>query len=182
MKNDGQPIRDYVRWNFQCTKDPRWLNNIFLLSAEIWAEQLKNHPVYMEGSVGWAAVELAIRRKAREGKMIAYGGWVGVDGWVGSVTGSGWGLNALCSPAASDPQLPSSPPTRQWSWYDFPLIGAAHILHHPSHTIGVLDKVVYWWATHTFETFHWWKCAILSENCVTKVFRLFSYEKITANW
>ena len=43
----------------------------------------------MEGSVGWAAVELAIRRKAREGKMIAYGGWVGVDGWVGSVTGSG---------------------------------------------------------------------------------------------
>ena len=42
MKNDGQPIRDSVPW---CTKDPRWLNNVFLFSTEIWAEQLKKHLV-----------------------------------------------------------------------------------------------------------------------------------------
>ena len=42
MKNDGQPIRDSVPWNSQCTKDPRWLKNFFLFSTEIWAEQLKN--------------------------------------------------------------------------------------------------------------------------------------------
>ena len=46
MKNDGQPIRDSVPWNSRCTKDPCWLNNVFLFSTEIWAEQLKkNHPV-----------------------------------------------------------------------------------------------------------------------------------------
>ena len=44
MKNDGQPIRDSVPWNFWCTKDPRWLNNIFLFSTENWAEQLKKPP------------------------------------------------------------------------------------------------------------------------------------------
>ena len=26
-------------------KDPRWLNNVFLFSTEIWAEQLKKQPV-----------------------------------------------------------------------------------------------------------------------------------------
>ena len=45
MKNDGQPIEDSVPWNSQFTKDLRWLNNVFLFSTEIWAEQLKNHPV-----------------------------------------------------------------------------------------------------------------------------------------
>ena len=44
MKNDGQPIRDSVPWNSRCTKDPRWLNNVFLFSTEIWAEQLKKAP------------------------------------------------------------------------------------------------------------------------------------------
>ena len=46
MKNDGRPIRDSVPWNSRCTKDPHWLNNIFLFSIEIWAEQLKKHPVH----------------------------------------------------------------------------------------------------------------------------------------
>ena len=45
MKNNGQPIRESVPWNSRCTKDPCWLNNIFLFSTEIWAEQLKKHPV-----------------------------------------------------------------------------------------------------------------------------------------
>ena len=44
MKNVGQPIRDSAPWISQCTKGPRWLNNIFLLSTEIWAEQLKKAP------------------------------------------------------------------------------------------------------------------------------------------
>ena len=44
MKNDGQPIRDSVPWNSRCTKDPRWLNNVFLFSTEIWVEQLKKAP------------------------------------------------------------------------------------------------------------------------------------------
>ena len=42
MKNDGQPIRDSVPWNSRCTKDPCWLNNVFLFSTEIWTKQLKN--------------------------------------------------------------------------------------------------------------------------------------------
>ena len=41
MKNNGQPIRVSVPWNSRCTKGPRWLNNVFLFSTEIWAEQLK---------------------------------------------------------------------------------------------------------------------------------------------
>ena len=45
MKNNRQPIRDSVPWNSQCTKDPRWLNNVFLFSTESWVEQLKKHPV-----------------------------------------------------------------------------------------------------------------------------------------
>ena len=45
MKNDGQPIRYSVPRNSRCTKDPRWLNNVFLFSTEIWADQLKKHPV-----------------------------------------------------------------------------------------------------------------------------------------
>ena len=45
MKIDRQPIRDPVPWNSRCTKDPRWLNNVFLFSTEIWTEQLKKHPV-----------------------------------------------------------------------------------------------------------------------------------------
>ena len=44
MKNDGQPIRVSVPWNSRCTKGPRWLNNVFLFSTEIWAEQLKKPP------------------------------------------------------------------------------------------------------------------------------------------
>ena len=44
MKNDEQPIRDYVPGNSQFTKDPCWLNNTFLFSTEIWAEQLKKPP------------------------------------------------------------------------------------------------------------------------------------------
>ena len=44
MKNDQPPIRDSVPWNSR-TKDPRWWNNVFLFSSEIWAEQLKKHPV-----------------------------------------------------------------------------------------------------------------------------------------
>ena len=44
MKNDGRPIRDSVPWNFRCTKDPRWSNNVFLFSTEIWADQLKKPP------------------------------------------------------------------------------------------------------------------------------------------
>ena len=39
MKNDGQPISDSVPWNSRCTKDPHWLDNVFLFSSEIWAEQ-----------------------------------------------------------------------------------------------------------------------------------------------
>ena len=46
MKNDGQPIRVSVPWNSRCTNDPRWLNNVFLFSTEIWAGQLKKHPIY----------------------------------------------------------------------------------------------------------------------------------------
>ena len=46
MKNNGQPMRDSVPWNFQCTKDPRWLNNVFLFSTEIWADQLKKNTLY----------------------------------------------------------------------------------------------------------------------------------------
>ena len=51
MKNDGQPIRDSVPWNSRCTKDPHWLNNIFLFSTEIWAEQLKKPPCILYISV-----------------------------------------------------------------------------------------------------------------------------------
>ena len=40
--DDGESIRDSVPWNSRCTKDPRCLNNVFLFSTEIWAEQLKN--------------------------------------------------------------------------------------------------------------------------------------------
>ena len=47
MKNNGQPIRDSVPWNFWCTKDPHWLNKIFLFGTEIWADQLKNNPVWL---------------------------------------------------------------------------------------------------------------------------------------
>ena len=46
MKNNGQPIRDSVPWNSRCTKDPRWLNNVFIFSTEIWAEQLKKSTLY----------------------------------------------------------------------------------------------------------------------------------------
>ena len=52
MKNDGQPIRDSVPLNSQCTKDPRKFNNVFLFSTEIWAKQLKKHPVYILASGG----------------------------------------------------------------------------------------------------------------------------------
>ena len=44
MKNVGQPIRDSLPWYSWFTKDPRWLNNVFLFSTEIWAEQLKKAP------------------------------------------------------------------------------------------------------------------------------------------
>ena len=47
MKNGRQPIRGSVPWNSRCTKDSRWLENVFLFSTEIWAEQLKNYPVYL---------------------------------------------------------------------------------------------------------------------------------------
>ena len=50
MKNDGQPIRDFVPWNSQSTKDPHWLENVFLFSTEIWAEQLKKTPYI--GTIG----------------------------------------------------------------------------------------------------------------------------------
>ena len=33
MKNDGQTIRDSDPWNSRWTKDPHWLNNVFLLST-----------------------------------------------------------------------------------------------------------------------------------------------------
>ena len=46
MKNIGQPIRDSLPWYSWCTKDPRWLNNVFLFSTEIWAEQLEKPPAY----------------------------------------------------------------------------------------------------------------------------------------
>ena len=36
MKNYGQPIRDSVPWNSQCTKDPCWLNNIFRCASISW--------------------------------------------------------------------------------------------------------------------------------------------------
>ena len=39
MKNNGQPIRDSVPWNFRCTKDPCWLNIVFLFGTENWADQ-----------------------------------------------------------------------------------------------------------------------------------------------
>ena len=50
MKNVGQSIRDSVSvpWNSRCTKDPHWLNNIFLFSTEIWAEQLKKTPCILD--------------------------------------------------------------------------------------------------------------------------------------
>ena len=53
MKNDGQPIRDSVPLNFLCTKDPCWLNNVFLFSTKVWAEQLKKHPVYTKTVLYW---------------------------------------------------------------------------------------------------------------------------------
>ena len=46
IKNNGQPIRDSVPWNSQFTKDPRWLNNVFLFSTEIWAEHFKKNTLY----------------------------------------------------------------------------------------------------------------------------------------
>ena len=46
MKSDGQPNKDFVSWNFQCTNDPRWLNNVFLFSTEIWAEQLQKNTLW----------------------------------------------------------------------------------------------------------------------------------------
>ena len=51
MKNDGQPIRDSVPWNSRYTKDPRWLNNVFIFSTEIWAEQLKKNPVEKDSNL-----------------------------------------------------------------------------------------------------------------------------------
>ena len=52
MKNDGQPIRDFVPWNSRCTKDPHWLNKIFLFGTEIWADQLKKPPcIFVEKMV-----------------------------------------------------------------------------------------------------------------------------------
>ena len=47
MKNDGQPIRDSVPWNSRCTKDLRWLNNVFLFSTEIGADQSKKITLYI---------------------------------------------------------------------------------------------------------------------------------------
>ena len=44
MKKNGQPIIDSVPWNSCCTKDPRWLNNVFLFSIEVWAEHLEKTP------------------------------------------------------------------------------------------------------------------------------------------
>ena len=44
MKSDGQPIKESVPWSSRCTVDPRWLNNIFLFSTEISADQLKKPP------------------------------------------------------------------------------------------------------------------------------------------
>ena len=53
-KNDGQPIRVSVPWNSWCTNDPRWLNNVFLFSTEIWAEQLKKAPcIFWMHNQGW---------------------------------------------------------------------------------------------------------------------------------
>ena len=42
MKNDGQPMRGFVPWNCWNKEGSRWLNNVFLFSTEIGAEQLKN--------------------------------------------------------------------------------------------------------------------------------------------
>ena len=53
MKINGQSIRDSVPSNSRYTKDPCWLNNVFLFSTEILAEPLKNQPVYV-GLVGLA--------------------------------------------------------------------------------------------------------------------------------
>ena len=35
----------FCSMKFSVTKNPRWLNKVFLFSTETWAEQLKNHPV-----------------------------------------------------------------------------------------------------------------------------------------
>ena len=40
--------------------DPRWLNIIFRFSTEIWAEQLKNHPVEI------SSVESCINKDIRK--------------------------------------------------------------------------------------------------------------------
>ena len=53
MKNDGQPISNFLPWNSQCTKGPRWLNNVFLFSTEIWAEQLKKITLYQASLPRW---------------------------------------------------------------------------------------------------------------------------------
>ena len=43
-----------ILFHSRCTKDPRWLNNVFLFSTEIWAEQFKNHPVRVSpGPMQW---------------------------------------------------------------------------------------------------------------------------------
>ena len=40
----GTANQRLVTWNSPCTKDPRWLNNVFLFSAEIWADQSEKPP------------------------------------------------------------------------------------------------------------------------------------------
>ena len=47
MISNGQPIRDSVPRNSRCTKDPRWLNNVFLFITKIRVEQIKKHPVWL---------------------------------------------------------------------------------------------------------------------------------------
>ena len=58
MKNDGhgQPIRDSVPWKSGCTKNPRWLKNVFLFNTEISAKQLKKTTLYVVLSRWWGVV------------------------------------------------------------------------------------------------------------------------------
>ena len=44
----------FCSMKFSMYKRPRWLNNVFLFSTEIWAEQLKKHPVSYQDIIFWA--------------------------------------------------------------------------------------------------------------------------------
>ena len=74
MKNDGQAIRDSFPWISQCTKDPHWLNNAFLFSTEIWAEQLKKAPCIFSSISVTFSCKAAIKSESITKMVFTVGG------------------------------------------------------------------------------------------------------------